>query len=73
MAPRTLDLDLIDYNHRIEDGDPELPHPRLQDRAFVLIPLRDVAPEWRHPETGRTVDELIADLGVPTLTLRRPA
>lgn len=32
-----------------------LPHPRLQDRAFVLIPLLDVAPGWRHPVTGRTV------------------
>ena len=62
-APRTLDLDLIDYDHRIEHGDPELPHPRMETRAFVLIPLRDIAPEWRHPETGRTVDELIAALG----------
>lgn len=67
-APRTLDLDLIDYDHRIEHGDPELPHPRMQDRAFVLIPLRDVAPEWRHPESGRTVDELIADLGPVKVT-----
>jgi len=67
-APRTLDLDLIDYDHRIEHGDPELPHPRMQDRAFVLVPLRDVAPDWRHPESGRTVDELIADLGPVKMT-----
>jgi len=67
-APRTLDLDLIDYHHRIEHGDPELPHPRMQDRAFVLVPLRDVAPDWRHPESGRTVDELIADLGPVKMT-----
>jgi 2-amino-4-hydroxy-6-hydroxymethyldihydropteridine diphosphokinase len=35
-----------------------LPHPRLQDRPFVLIPLRDVAPDWRHPITGRSVAEM---------------
>lgn len=39
-----------------------LPHPRLQDRAFVLVPLHDVAPEWTHPVTGRTVAAMLADL-----------
>ncbi len=52
-APRTLDLDILDYHGRIEQGPPQLPHPRMEGRAFVLLPLRDVAPDWRHPVSGR--------------------
>lgn len=61
-APRPLDLDLIDYDGRMEDGPPVLPHPRMHDRAFVLAPLADVAPGWRHPTSGETVERLLAAL-----------
>jgi 2-amino-4-hydroxy-6-hydroxymethyldihydropteridine diphosphokinase len=61
-APRTIDLDLIDYDGRVEDGPPVLPHPRMDGRAFVLVPLADVAPGWRHPITHGTVEALIAAL-----------
>ena len=49
-----------------------LPHPRLQDRAFVLVPLMDVAPDWRHPVTGRTVAEMTAALPVADRAEVRP-
>jgi 2-amino-4-hydroxy-6-hydroxymethyldihydropteridine diphosphokinase len=61
-APRTLDLDIVDYDGRVEEGPPILPHPRLRERAFVLVPLADIAPGWRHPVTGETVEALIAAL-----------
>lgn len=61
-APRTLDLDLIDYNGLVQAGPPELPHPRMAERAFVLVPMRDMAPQWRHPVSGRSVDQLIGAL-----------
>jgi 2-amino-4-hydroxy-6-hydroxymethyldihydropteridine diphosphokinase len=61
-APRPLDLDLVDYNGLVQAGPPELPHPRMHERGFVLLPLREIAPKWRHPVSGRSVDELIAAL-----------
>jgi 2-amino-4-hydroxy-6-hydroxymethyldihydropteridine diphosphokinase len=62
-AARTLDIDIIDYDNRVENT-PELvlPHPRMQDRAFVLLPLADVAPGWCHPTLGKTVESLISAL-----------
>ncbi len=61
---RPLDLDLIDYDGRLRSGTPApaLPHPRAHDRAFVLLPLQDVAADWVHPVNGRSVAALIADL-----------
>lgn len=61
-APRTLDLDLIDYDGVIARDGLELPHPRVLARAFVLLPLRDLAPDWTHPITGTSVSEAIASL-----------
>ena len=62
-APRTLDLDLLDYDGRVL-AEPQLtlPHPRMTTRSFVLVPLRDVAPAWRHPVTGQGLPELLAVL-----------
>jgi len=62
-APRTLDLDLLDYDGRVV-AEPQLtlPHPRMATRSFVLVPLWDVAPRWRHPVTGQGLAELLAAL-----------
>lgn len=59
LAPRTLDLDLILYGDSVID-EPGLsvPHPRFRDRAFVLQPLAEIAPDMRDPITGETVGEL---------------
>lgn len=60
-ASRTLDLDLIDHEGRLADGpDLILPHPRAHARLFVMGPLAEIAPEWRHPVLGRTARELAA-------------
>jgi len=65
-APRALDLDLLDYEGECRAPSAPsgltLPHPRLEGRAFVLKPLAEVAPHWRHPLSGRSVSELIAAL-----------
>ncbi len=62
-AARTLDLDLIDVNGAVRNRpDPVLPHPRAHERAFVLVPLGDVAPGWLHPRLGRPLAALLAAL-----------
>ena len=62
-APRTLDLDVIAVDDQvIEQARLQLPHPRMQDRVFVLQPLCDVAPLWRHPQTKQTTQEMLAQI-----------
>jgi 2-amino-4-hydroxy-6-hydroxymethyldihydropteridine diphosphokinase len=63
-GPRVIDLDLLDYGGRLSAGPgaPVLPHPRLHQRGFVLHPLRELAPDWRHPGSGASIAALIAAL-----------
>ncbi len=63
-AARTLDLDIIAIGDMIRsEPDPILPHPRAHERAFVLAPLADVAPDWVHPVLGLTASALLAKVG----------
>jgi len=79
-GPRVLDLDLIDYQGIvIPPQGPQglqaglgpipltLPHPGVSERAFVLLPLADIAPKWRHPVSGESVSNLIARLPASAL------
>ncbi|TCS64222.1 2-amino-4-hydroxy-6-hydroxymethyldihydropteridine diphosphokinase [Varunaivibrio sulfuroxidans] len=77
-APRTVDIDLLCYDDYLSKravrdvfrdspqaggADEEIvPHPHMHERAFVLLPLRDLAPAWRHPRSGATISALIAKL-----------
>ena len=65
-APRTLDIDLILYGDVVID-EPGLsvPHPYFRERAFVLEPLAEIAPEIRDPITGKTIRQLSEDLQIP--------
>ncbi len=57
-APRVLDLDLIAYGRRVRSDDPVLPHPRAAERLFVMGPLAEIAPGWRHPLGGESAEVL---------------
>ncbi len=62
-GPRTLDLDLLLYGDLVlEEEGLSVPHPRLHERAFVLVPLLDLLPEGRHPLLGQSFAELLASL-----------
>ncbi|MBN9589166.1 MAG: 2-amino-4-hydroxy-6-hydroxymethyldihydropteridine diphosphokinase [Alphaproteobacteria bacterium 64-11] len=71
-APRTLDLDLIDHDGIVCSGQINLPHPRLAERSFVLVPLADIAPGWCHPVTREGVGDLLARLPDRNAPVRLP-
>jgi len=71
-APRSLDLDMLAYHQARRSGGESgliLPHPGLHEREFVLAPLCDIAPEWRHPVTGAAAKAMLEAL--PTHEARR--
>lgn len=65
-APRTLDLDLLAFHQERRDGGGgglALPHPRLSERAFVLVPVVEIAPDWVSPASGNTAAAMLDALG----------
>ncbi|MCC5643409.1 2-amino-4-hydroxy-6-hydroxymethyldihydropteridine diphosphokinase [Nostoc sp. CHAB 5824] len=62
-GPRTLDLDLLLFDDFIVDTpNLQIPHPRMRDRAFVLVPLAEIAPNWIEPVSGCVIKELLKEV-----------
>jgi 2-amino-4-hydroxy-6-hydroxymethyldihydropteridine diphosphokinase len=73
-GPRLIDLDMLFYDDLAIDTPPlVIPHPRLHERAFVLIPLAQLAPKLVHPVLGRTVSQLLETVDSRGVTLFRPS
>ncbi|GEK34508.1 2-amino-4-hydroxy-6-hydroxymethyldihydropteridine diphosphokinase [Kurthia sibirica] len=63
-GPRTMDLDIILYGEEIHDNEIlTIPHARMHERAFVLVPLAEIAPYANQPVLGQSIDALLAELG----------
>ena len=62
-GPRNIDIDILFYGRSvIASAELEVPHPRIAERRFVLEPLAEIAPDFRHPATGKTASEMLAAL-----------
>ena len=70
-APRTCDIDIVDFNSEIinifnKNIPLEIPHPRLEQRSFVLYPIREIDKNWKSPLSGKKIDQLIENLDAET-------
>jgi len=77
-GPRTIDLDILFYDDLvIESESLTVPHPDLENRIFVLLPFFEIAPDFRHPVTGKNVARMLTELlkkkGIDILTIQSAA
>jgi len=62
-SPRPIDIDILFYGDQVmETSQLAIPHPRIAERAFVLVPLAEIAPDFKHPVSGQTMKELLAGI-----------
>lgn len=67
-GPRPIDIDILAYDDRtMEEPDLTIPHPRMTERAFVLVPLAEIAPDWCHPVTGEAARGMAARVDTGTV------
>ena len=72
-GPRKIDLDIIFFDDAVIDSPPiTIPHPRMDDRGFVLLPLADLAPEFKHPVLDLSVQDMLAQVAVGGIELFSP-
>ena len=67
-SPRTCDIDIISYRNKVLSKEVTIPHKRMSKRNFVLLPLFEIAPNWIHPKTNKTIKRLIFSLPIKDIT-----
>jgi 2-amino-4-hydroxy-6-hydroxymethyldihydropteridine diphosphokinase len=71
-APRTIDIDIVLFNHDVlQVGHRHIPDPELLERPFVAIPLAEIAPDYIHPETDQTLEQIACQMPVGGLRRRQ--